>query len=242
MPSAYLDALASASDALDEVGVHLDGDMRTALSTHVRLMLAWNEAINLTAIIDPAAIARRHIVDSLAAVPVLRDGPSDRLVDIGSGAGFPGLPLAVVQPWQVALADSVGKKAAFLRTAVAVMGLEDRVSVRNARAETLERGMWDIVTARAVGSLSDLVEIGLPLLRPGGRLIIWKRGDLTDEFAAARRASRAMGGSDPRWHPHPEAVTRAADLGGHGVVVVARVGASPTEYPRDPATRKRRPW
>ena len=216
--------------------------MRTALSAHVRLMLAWNEAINLTAIVDPAAIARRHVADSLAAIPVLRDGPSERVVDIGSGAGFPGLPLAVVGPWHVTVADSVGKKATFLRAAAAVMDLQARVSVRNARAETLERGIWDIVTARAVGSIADLVEIGLPLLRPGGRLVVWKRGDLADELAAAGRAARALGGSDPRWHPHPEAVARAADLGGHGVVVVARVGTPPADYPRDPATRKRRPW
>lgn len=216
--------------------------MRTALSVHVRLMLAWNEAINLTAIVDPAAIARRHVADSLAAIPVLRDGPSERLVDIGSGAGFPGLPLAVVHPWQVTLADSVGKKATFLRAAASAMDLEDRVSVRNERAETLERGTWDIAMARAVGSVADLVEIGLPLLRPGGRLVVWKRGDLADEFAAAGRAARALGGSDPRWHPHPEAVTRAADLEGHGVVVVARVGTPPADYPRDPASRKRRPW
>lgn len=205
-------------------------------------MLAWNEAINLTAIVDPAAIARRHVADSLAAIPVLRDGPSERLVDIGSGAGFPGLPLAVAQPLQVTLADSVGKKAAFLRTAVAAMDLEDRVAVRNARAEMLERGTWDIVTARAVGSVADLVEIGLPLLRPGGRLVVWKRGDIGDEVAAAGRAAQALGGSDPRWHPHPEAVARAADLEGHGVVVVARIGTPPADYPRDPATRKRRPW
>ena len=205
-------------------------------------MLAWNEAINLTAIVDPAAIARRHVADSLAAIPVLRDGPSERLVDIGSGAGFPGLPLAVAQPLQVTLADSVGKKAAFLRTAVAAMDLEDRVAVRNARAEMLERGTWDIVTARAVGSVADLVEIGLPLLRPGGRLVVWKRGDIGDEVAAAGRAAQVLGGSDPRWHPHPGAVARAADLEGHGVVVVARIGTPPADYPRDPATRKRQPW
>ena len=222
--------------------MHLDIGMRTALSAQVRLMLAWNEAINLTAIIDPAAIAHRHVADSLAAVPVLRDGPSERLVDIGSGAGFPGLPLALVHPWKVTLVDSVGKKAAFLGAAATAMDLEDRVLVRNERAETLERGTWDIVTARAVGSIADLVEIGLPLLRPGGRVVVWKRGDLADELAAAGRAARALGGSDPRWHPHPEAVTRAADLAGHGVVVVARVGTPPADYPRDPATRKRRPW
>lgn len=229
-------------EGLDEVRVHLDVGMLAALSAHVRLMLAWNEAINLTAIIDPAAIARRHVADSLAAVPVLRDGPSELLVDIGSGAGFPGLPLAVVHPWHVSLADSVGKKAAFLRAAATAMDLGDRVSVRNARAETLERGTWDIVTARAVGSVADLVEIGLPLLRPGGRLVVWKRGDLADELAAGGRAARALGGSDPRWHPHPESVARAADLEGHGVVVVAREGAPPAGYPRDPTTRKRRPW
>lgn len=205
-------------------------------------MLAWNAAVNLTAIVDPILIAQRHVADSLAALPVLRDGPSDGLIDIGSGAGFPGLPIAALEPWPVTLVDSVGKKAAFLRAAADVMGLDGRVHVRHARAETLERGSADVVTARAVGSLADLVEIGLPLLRTGGRLVVWKRGDLGDEFAAGGRAARALGGSEPRWHPHPDVMARAADLEGHGVVVVTSVGSPPAGYPRDPATRKRKPW
>lgn len=236
------DALEAVAESLEFNGVQLGADVRAALAAHVRLMLAWNASVNLTAITDPILIAQRHVADSLAALPVLRNGPTDGLIDIGSGAGFPGLPIAAVVPWPVTVVDSVGKKAAFLRAVADVMGLGDRVDVRNARAETLERASADIVTARAVGSLADLIEVGLPLLRPGGRLVAWKRGDIREEIAAAGRAARALGGSVPRWQPHPAPVTQAADLPGHGVVVVTRVGNPPAGYPRDPATRKRRPW
>lgn len=242
LPPTYLDALAVTLDALGESGVDVGEAAQLALAAHVRLMLAWNDAINLTAITDPVQIVRRHIADSLAPLPVLREGFIERLIDIGSGAGYPGLPIAAVEPWQVTLVESIGKKAAFLRAAVSAMDLDHRVHIGNARAETIEPASADVVTARAVGSLADLVEVGLPLLRPGGRLVAWKRGELGAELAAAGRAAEALGGSAPRWHPHPEAIARAADLAGHGVIVVVSVDRPPAGFPRDPATRQRRPW
>ena len=98
------------------------------------------------------------------------------------------------------------------------------------------------MTARAVGSLATLVEIGLPLLAEGGRLLVWKRGDLAAEMAAAGRAAAALGGSVPAWHPHPAALATAATLEGHGIVVVRKVTPTPPGYPRDPAARARREW
>ncbi len=200
-------------------------------------------AINLTAIDDPEGMARLHVADSLAAIPVLREGRHDRLVDLGSGAGFPGLPLAAaLAGMRVMLVESVGKKASFLQAVAGATGLSDRVTVQTARAEALAPGQWDVVTARAVGTLADLVELGLPLLAEGGRLIAWKRGDLAAELAAAGRAARALGGSVPRWHPHSAIVAQAGRLVGHGVVVVEKLAATPGGFPRDPAARKRRPW
>lgn len=243
LPSAYHAALDAALAALATVGLRLEPPGRLVMDGHLRLLAAWNGAVNLTAIVDPVGLAQRHVADSLAAVPVILEGPHDTLIDIGSGAGFPGIPIAATLPaMHLTLVESIGKKAAFLRAVAGQPGLAGRVDVRAERAEAIAPGDWDVVTARAVGALADLVELGLPLLRPGGRLLAWKRGDLAVELAAADRAARAMGGSPPRWRPHPKSAQGAADLAGHGVVVVEKRSPTPEGYPRDPAGRKRRPW
>jgi len=211
-------------------------------------LLAWNSAINLTSIRDPASIAIRHVVDSLAAVPLLLarrvDGSkADAFLDLGSGGGFPGVPLAAVIPvTRAALVESVGKKAAFLATAVAATGLAPRVTVSGTRSEDLARDpdhreRWPVVTVRAVGSLDELVELAFPLLVPGGMLIAWKGGDIVDETAAALRAVADMGGGRIEAIP-----VRAGGLEGHRLVVITKRGRTADGYPRDPAARRRRPW
>lgn len=226
----------------------LDGSIRAAIAPdaldrivgHVRLLLAWNEAMNLTAITDPAGVAVRHLADSLTALPVIRSGPHASLIDLGSGGGFPGLPLAVTLPTtSVTLVDSTEKKARFLDTVIAALGLGGRVRVRAARAESLAAPAGpraDVVTARAVGSLADLIELALPLLRPGGRLIAWKRGELGTELAAAGRAAVTHGGSTPS-----VVAVGGTILPGHVLVVVRRERAGPPVHRGDPATRTRRP-
>lgn len=136
----------------------------------------------------------------------------------------------------------MGKKAAFLDAVAGATGLADRVDARAERAEVQARDRWDVVTARAVGPLADLIEIGLPLLSPGGRLIAWKRHGIDAELAAARRAAAAIGGAPPSWRDHPARLADAMGLLGHGVVIVTKRAATPATYPRDPAARKRRPW
>ena len=220
------------------LGVALDPAARAAIEAHVRLLLAWNGAINLTAITDPAAVAVRHVLDSLTAAPLLAPDTA-RLLDIGSGGGFPGLPLAAALPGsRVTLLDSVAKKAAFLEVAVGGAGLEERVTVRAGRAETLVGDEWDAVVARGVGSLAELVELALPLLRVGGRLIAWKRGELGTELPAAGRAAAALGAATPGVGP----AASVPGLEGHVLVEVAKVAPTPAGYPRDPAARRRRPW
>lgn len=216
---------------------------RAAVDGHIRLLLAWTTAINLTAIRDPVAAATAHVVDSLTAVGLLRETDTDRFLDLGSGGGLPGIPLAAVLPaTEALLVEPIGKKAAFLATAVDAVGLSGTVRVATARSESLardprHRGAWPVVTARAVASLADLVELAFPLLTTGGRLIAWKRGDLDDERAAALRAIRAMGGGGIE-----QVEVVAPGLEGHVLVVVTRRGRVPDAYPRDPAARKRRPW
>jgi 16S rRNA (guanine527-N7)-methyltransferase len=140
------------------------------------------------------------------------------------------------------LVDSTGKKAAFLDTAVRAIGLRDRVEVAPLRAEALaldrrHRGRWPVVTARAVGSLAELIELAFPLLSADGRLVVWKRGPLEAELASAGRALDAIGGGQI------EVVdTSSAGLAGHRLAIVTKGGPTPAGYPRDPADRRRRPW
>jgi 16S rRNA (guanine527-N7)-methyltransferase len=228
---------------LAELGLELAADGRTAIDGHVRLLLVWTRAINLTAIREPGLVATGHVIDSLSAVPWLRLHAPARLLDLGSGGGFPGLPLAAAMPGMaVTLAEPVGKKARFLETVVAATGLADRVAVALARAEALaadrsQRGSWPVVTARAVASTADLVELAFPLLAPGGALVAWKRGDLDAELAQADRAIAALGGGRLTVID-----VNATGLPGHRLVVVEPTGPVPDAYPRDPAARKRRPW
>lgn len=240
LPPAYEAALQRGLDAL---GLELRARAREAIDGHARLLLAWTQAINLTAIREPAAVALEHVTDSLTAIAILRDRGVDRLVDIGSGGGYPGLPLAAVLPAaRVVLAEPIGKKVGFLRTAIAATGLEGVAEAAAVRAEALaedarHRGRWPAVTARAVAGLADLVEFAFPLLAPGGVLVAWKRGDLDEELAAAERAIRALGGGRLDVHP-----VRVPGLEDHRLVVATSAGRVPATYPRDPAARKRRPW
>jgi 16S rRNA (guanine527-N7)-methyltransferase len=228
---------------LREIGVALPAAARTSVESHARLLLAWNESINLTAIRDPVEVARRHIVDSLVAVPELQRLGVRRFVDIGSGGGYPGLPIAAALPAELALlVESIGKKAAFLETAAEATGLEARVQVGARRAEDLaaepaHRERWPAVLARAVGQLAELVELAFPLLERGGHLVAWK-GDLDgEELAAGRRAVTGLGGG------HVAVVPAATPGQPHNrLVIVTKRGATGSAYPRNPAARKRRPW
>jgi 16S rRNA (guanine527-N7)-methyltransferase len=225
--------------------IALPDQARVAIDGHVRLLLAWTRAINLTSIRDPAEVALRHVVDSLTALPWLRSRSVTRLLDLGSGGGFPGIPLAAAEPAvEVSLAEPTRKKARFLETAVTEIGLAGRVAVVAARAEELARdpagrGRWDAVTARAVASSAELVELAFPLLAPGGALLAWKRGGPDEELRAANRAVEALGGGSV------EVVdVDVHGLDGHRLVVATRApsGTLPDGYPRDPAVRRRQPW
>ncbi|HSG86235.1 MAG TPA: 16S rRNA (guanine(527)-N(7))-methyltransferase RsmG [Candidatus Limnocylindrales bacterium] len=227
---------------LASLSLELSGTQRRLLADHARLLVAWTRSVNLTAIRDPEAIARLHVLDSLGGVPLLRRLGADRFLDIGSGGGYPGLVLAVATPADARLVDSIGKKATFLETAVAALGLGDRVAIDRRRVEDVavepsQRERWPAVTARAVGSLAELVELAFPLLRSGGVLLAWKRDPGAAELGAARRAMRALGGGSLDVHHQG-----LAALPGHVIVALTKASPTPDGFPRDPARRKRRPW
>jgi 16S rRNA (guanine527-N7)-methyltransferase len=177
------------------------------------------------------------------AVPELRRLKIRSFVDIGSGGGFPGIPLAAALPAdRVLLVESIRKKAAFLEAAVSATGLAGRADVAAARAEDVaadagHRERWPAVVARAVAALPELVELAFPLLATGGSLVAWK-GEIEEaELAAGRRAVEALGGGRIALVP---GVSGARPE--HRLVVATKRGHSGDAYPRSPAVRKRRPW
>jgi 16S rRNA (guanine527-N7)-methyltransferase len=218
---------------------------RDGILGHLRLLLAWTTAVNLTAIREPAAAVTGHVLDSLEAVPLLRVAGVRRFLDLGSGGGYPGLPVALALPAERALlVDSIAKKAAFLEVAAAAAGVADRVEVAASRAEALEadrrhRERWPAVTVRAVAPLAELVELAFPLLVPGGLLVAWKRGDLGDERSRALPAVATLGGGTLEVVPHPPPLV---GLAGHVLVVIRKAGRTPGGWPRPPAERKRHGW
>jgi 16S rRNA (guanine527-N7)-methyltransferase len=229
-------------DGLQGLGIRLDEAQRAAIDAHARFLLAWTEAINLTAIREPAAVARLHVLDSLAAVPCLQARGVTRLLDIGSGGGFPGLPLAVaLRADRALLVDSVSKKVRFLRTVVEATGLDRRIAAESERVEVVardrrDREAWPAVTARAVTSLAELVELGLPLVAPDGVLVAWKRGPVDEELAGAAGALEALRAGRVEVMP-----VGVPGLEAHRLVIVPRAGRIDARFPRDPAERRRRP-
>jgi len=153
------------------------------LLAYLALLDRWNRTYNLTAIRDPRDMVAKHLLDSLAMQPFVRDVGT--LADLGAGAGLPGIPLAIACPQlQVTLVESNGKKARFLREAVRTLGLAG-TRVAESRIEAVaEAGAYDAITARALGTLPLLLELGGHLLKPGGRLLAMK-GAVPDEEIAA---------------------------------------------------------
>ncbi len=227
------------------LGVALSAGQVSACERFANELIERNTTVNLTAITTPANIALKHFLDSFTALAARRWTGRERIVDVGSGAGFPGLALRIAIPGSsAALVESVGKKARWLEEIARSLGLE-RVSVHNARAEALgsdegHRERYDVGTARAVGSIADCVEYLLPLLVLGGDAIVWK-GKVDAELPAAARACLAIGGELSAIVP-----TSALGLGellpGRHLVVVRKMRATPRGYPRSAAEIKRRPW
>jgi 16S rRNA (guanine527-N7)-methyltransferase len=173
----------SLDEGARELGLTLTPAQRHALLAHLDLVDEWNTRFNLTAIRDREQQIAKHVLDSLTVRPWLK---GLRIADIGSGAGFPGIPLAIVEPQRrFALIESTGKKCRFLETVRDSLGLAN-VDVVQARAEHLKPEVrYDTVVARALGPLADLVRFAGPLLAGGGRLLAMK-GRVPEEELAAR--------------------------------------------------------
>ena len=196
-----------------------------------------NQRMNLTRITDPESAWHRHVLDSLSLLPLLESVEAHSLLDVGSGGGAPGLPLAITLPkLSVGLLDSVGKKARFLQETVDHLRLSS-VRVLNDRAESLaaigspEREAWDVVCARAVGRLPVLLELTIPFLREGGLLLAIKGQQASVEIEESRGALHAL---------HARVIDTLETPTGT-VVVVEKARKTPKRYPRKSGEPARNP-
>ena len=187
--AAFADAIRRELDA-GLAALALDPALATPLLAYLALLERWNGAYNLTAIRDPREMVGKHLLDSLAMHAFVREVES--LADLGTGAGFPGIPLALAEPrLRVTLVESSGKKARFLREAVRTLPLPN-ARVAESRIEALdEPGAYDAITARALATLPQIIELGGHLLKPGGRLLAMKGVVPEDEIAALPAGWRA---------------------------------------------------
>jgi 16S rRNA (guanine527-N7)-methyltransferase len=200
----------------------------------------WNERINLTAIADEPSIVTRHFLDSLRCADSWGSAPRS-LVDIGAGAGFPGLPLKILRPeLQLTMVESIAKKAAFLRHMVDMLALTN-VDIVIARAEAAgrdpaQRERYDVAVARAVAELRVLAEYCLPLCQIGGRFLAPKGARIEDELQAALPAIAQLGGRLVAIEPVvlPELEPRT-------LVIIEKINPTPPQYPRAPGVPAKRP-
>ena len=214
-------------------GIHLTGRQVVALVTFERELLAWNEKFNLTAIRDADGIRTKHFLDSFSCVLAWKETPPRRLIDVGTGAGFPGIPLKILYPsMQLTLVESIGKKADFCRHVVETLKLE-AVEVLATRAEEVgrisaQRESYDWAVARAVANLSSLAEYLLPLVYIGGTMLAQKGHNGPAEAHKAETALKLLGGQMQKVIP----VTLPGVVEERYLVVVDKVAATPGNYPR----------
>jgi 16S rRNA (guanine527-N7)-methyltransferase len=218
-----------------------DSVMLERLFLYREKLLDWNTRMNLTAITDPGEVLLKHFLDSLSLLMAC-DGVELRVLDIGSGAGFPGLPLAIVRPqWQVTLLEATGKRVTFLRHVIDTLKLENVVAVQG-RAEELAhnrdyRATFNVVTARAVASLATLLEYCAPYCRVGGSIILPKKGDLAEELARGKRAAGQVGAIFDSDVP----VTLPGLQDGRRLFVWKQRKACPEQFPRNGSAMAKRP-
>ena len=209
---------------------------------YAALLLQWNEQMNLTAVRTAEGIVRRHFLDSLSLVQVTGELAGQRLVDVGSGAGFPGLPLKILFPTlKLTLVESVAKKARFLEAVVGELGLTD-VTVLVERAEQVgqmaaHREQYDWAVARAVAELRVLLEYLLPLCRVGGRAVAMKGASAAAELTAADAALATLGGGTARLL----AVQLPGLEGELTLVEIPKLVGTPAAYPRRPGRPAKKP-
>ncbi len=231
-------------EGLTQLGLTLSDVQVRKFLLHERELEVWNRRMNLTSITGHEQVHTFHFLDSLSVLlaipPEIRAGGS--VIDVGAGAGFPGISLKIVLPGlRLTLLESVGKKVTFLQHLLDPLGLND-VQLHNTRAETLaqqpdHRESYDVALARGVARLPVLAELTLPFCKPGGIVVAHKKGDISQELDDAQNAISTLGGRLDQVLP----INLPGLQDNRCLVVLEKVSPTPARYPRRPGIPKRRP-
>ena len=226
-----------------EAGIPLTAEQIGQFSVYNEMLLDWNTRMNLTALTAPEDVAVKHIIDSLTAYDAALFDGARTLIDVGTGAGLPGIPLAVYAPHlTVTLLDALNKRVRFLTEATAAMGLQN-VRCIHARAEEAartakHRAAYDIVVSRAVARLPILLEYTLPFVCVGGTLLALKGRAYAEEQKEGQRAAEVLGGS--RITARPVHLPGLDDV--RAILTVTKERQTPAAYPRGGGAPTRRPF
>lgn len=218
------------SGALD-CGVELDEEALERFDTYASELVRWNTFMNLTAIKEPEEIVKKHFIDSLSLLSAVEIPQEASLIDVGTGAGFPGIPLLIARnDLKVTLLDSTNKRLEFIREVLSKTGLS--AEVVHARAEDSGRDekyreKYDFATARAVSNLRDLCEYCLPFVKKGGYFVPMKSAKTEEEIALAEKAIKVLGGKTER-----VASFNLDGAGARTVLLIRKISQTPPTYPR----------
>lgn len=217
----------------EKLAFKLSSHQIDAFATFEKELLEWNEKFNLTAIRDSDGIRTKHFLDSLTCLIEMKSNPPAKLIDVGTGAGFPGIPLKIIYPsMKLTLVESVGKKTGFCRHMVDKLSLSN-VEILTLRVEEVgqlreHREKYDWAVARAVASMPILLEYLLPLVRVGGAILAQKGESAHSEAQTAEKASRVLGGR----LKHVTPITLPGVVEERFLVVYDKIAATPPQYPR----------
>jgi 16S rRNA (guanine527-N7)-methyltransferase len=227
------------------LGISLTGAQIDQFETYYHELISWNEKVNLTSITDFEEVQIKHFLDSLTVAMALGSENFTRplnIIDVGTGAGLPGLPLKIALPQiRLTLLEATAKKTRFLSHLITELGLQ-KVNIVTGRAEEVAhepayREAFDIVLARALAPLPALVELALPFCAVGGRLIAHKKGNIREEIEQSKKAIETLGGAPSEVKP----VELEGLEDNRTLVIINKVKSSPAAYPRRPGIPVKRP-
>ena len=228
--------LKTLKEGLPQLGLQLEEDICQKLCRFGQAVVEQNKVMNLTAITEPAQVAKLHLLDSLSLLS-LQDLNGKRMIDVGCGAGFPGVPVKIACPGvELTLLDSLGKRMNWLETVLPTLGVEAQcVTARAEEAVADRRESYDVATSRAVARLNILLELTAPYVKVGGLVLAMKGMAAEEELAEAKNAINRLGLKLEKVHTFP------IDGTAHSVIVLRKVAPTPAKYPRRYAKIKQTP-